>query len=289
MKAEKKLVRGLAEISPLFRDVVKTEKIKHLVSVEPPVAPELVSLEGSTNKFICVAPMVAQNDFEVQDEIDLANVLSRDFRHSYFITVNPSFDRYEKYGEFFDIPSWEKLVVNDQDYSVPASDCVTFTYFPRSKFDSLMVLKPLSEAGEKKLKGPTMAFIDGGFVKTPELKEKVLNLLDFAVLVFTPSVASMTQAYYFMRESFALNRKLRFLALIVGDGAENACDFIYERFNDIVARFVGCDVGLLGWAEGGRSYVDFSLMMGNDLRPEVATSSKFLLQRELCGTTYENL
>lgn len=283
MKIEKKLVRGLADLSPLFRETVQSGKTRKLVSVKPPSMAESELAGAPVDQFICLAPLIAENNFSVQDEIELMNVLSCDFQHSYFIAVDPSFNRYEKYSEVFPIPSWEKIVIEEASYSIPVSERMSFSYFPRPKFEAITSLKPFSETEKKKINGPLMAFLDGEFMSTPGLKEDVLNLLDFAVLVFTPSVSSIVRAYQYMREGFSLNRKLRFLTLVVGDGAEDSCEFIYEQFNHIVSKFVGCDVGLLGWIEGGRSYVDAGMMIGSDFRSEIATSSKFQLERELCG------
>ncbi len=283
MKAEKKLVRGLADLSPLFQRIVPRVEKHPAVSVQTPALANASAAGSSLDRWVCLTPMISDPEFDIADEIALAKILSHDFEKAYVISVSPSFERYQAYAGFFNIPCWEKTVISGSAYAAPESDGLIFSFLPESRFKTVASLKPSNGKMSANQPGPVLAFLDGGFMSSAGLMGDAAHLLDFGILVFQPSISGITKAYRFIRSSFSLNRKLRYLALVVGEGAEQNCEFIYEHFNDIVSRFVGCDLNLLGWAEGGRSRIEFGRILEHDERDFSQAGMKYELKKELSG------
>ena len=74
--------------------------------------------------------------------------------------------------------------------------------------------------------------------------EKVIPLLDKWILYLQPSLESLGEAYKMMKAASVLNVHLEYFLLYAGKPSDKKGDCLYERFSEIVARRLGI---LLNW------------------------------------------
>lgn len=240
MKAiEKKLTRGLKDVSPLFSDVALREKHPLLIR-----KPEIAVSEEAGPSLICAALLPVEEALDISGEIRLLSLLGRNFQETFLFSVDPSPTRYEMLSRRLPIPPWEHLAGDDSIRFFPLSGSVSFGYISESKFQEAIQLKPALNPVEFRSHGKTLALFEPSSVG---FSGASLGLMDHVVLILTPSSEHVLKAYELLRFCYARNQSIRFSILITGSHACETAELVYERFSQIVSQFVGCDVGLLGW------------------------------------------
>ena len=265
MKIEKKLMRGLTDLSPLFsdlkeenREVVRTPIApKHSFSIQKP-EPEKIEDNGVA-QLVCVSLFPAEDLLDVQYEGILLKALSATFEKICFLSVEPSYRRYEALSQSFPIPPWEWAARNESIRCYPLSGSTNFVYIPEAKFESIVELKPSLYPPEFSEQKKILTVFDSAVIegKGPE----VANFLDHGIFVTTASTEHLLRAYEMLRTCSARNRSMRFSILVVGEGAAEMSELVYERFSEIVSQFVGFDLGFLGWIEEGNTRINSDILL----------------------------
>lgn len=79
--------------------------------------------------------------------------------------------------------------------------------------------------------------------------EKVASLLDKWVLLLKPSSESLTEGYKMIKTGLALNPRLEFYITLLGKTEESKGVMIFDRFSDLVSRYLHVSLGWLGWMD----------------------------------------
>ena len=274
MKPERKLKRGLAELSPLFlKQAVPPLLRKKKVTILPP---ESVRDTPAIQKSIVFSSFVpVQCDFDFGRQLDfLDHQLNSVFEKKLFVSVGTSPGWYESVAAYIALPAWKEMLREDCIKIHEISPKTVFAFVPASKISNCSKIV-LSAHHEPRSSAFVLFDSESIFHAFPRVK--ILNLLDHVVFVLPPSGEALIEAYQKFQMCLAENRHLRFSILVNGDHAEDLCEFIFDEFSNIVSQFKGCDFSLLGWMEQGRCELNSVIFQ----ETEEDISSKLYLSQEL--------
>ena len=88
-------------------------------------------------------------------------------------------------------------------------------------------------------------FLDFEYSQAPYF-ERVIPLLDTWILYLEPSLESLSEAYKMIKAASTLNVHLEYFLLFAGKPADKKGDYLYERFSDMAARRLGVSLNWLG-------------------------------------------
>ena len=282
MKVEKKLKRGLMELSPLFTSSYQEEKQSFIIQPPQSVTTERSQATevGRLIRLVCASFLPVDETLDVVGgDLRLLNMLGKVFRMVHLLSIAPSLKRYEALSRALPIPPWEHATSGESVCFHALSSCASFAYVPESKFRDMVQLKPALWPLEFDSEEKTLALFDYNFLGNSSYDE-VLHLLDHAILVFSASSEHLMQAYDLLRFCFSHNQSMRFSILLVDQDAGTMGEFVYERFSEIVAQFVGCDLGFLGWVEKDEIRLNPELLL-DEAGSAAQTSSKIRLSEAL--------
>lgn len=267
MKTDKKLKRGLADLSKLFlqgQELPPQEQAKATLAIEPPTD---ASLDSRLPRLSCTAFLPSGDVFQVMDLIHLLDVFKTVFQEIYLLSVGPAHSGYEVLCD----PRSSPWLANGKDRSViplrSGGEGIAFGYISSDQFQDILHPKITSSsvpdfATEKK----ALVIFDSIFPSDPadgllSSAGGVFELLDHGVFVIPADLDQIMRAYELIRFCLARNQSLRCSILLVGRGAETSWEFVYEHFNTIVSQFLGCDLGFLGWTENGHMRLNSELFL----------------------------
>lgn len=225
---ERKLKRGLQDLSPLFQAPVSS------------VAPTIVSPSSSFDvQFVTVCMPEHVGDAFLANAYLASQLVRRTALHASLVSIAPGFNTFQPQSkdpfpslEFLD-PRISRLVLSHQELwglsrdgpmeneskVFPASpeeapSCLVFLEFEPSEFQSLA---------------------------------RIALLLDRVVLFVEPRVENLREAYRFIKVLWNHNPEIEFFLLFRGrSSVPQAESFLFERFSLITSRFLGLYCGWLG-------------------------------------------
>jgi len=279
MKTDRKLKRGLADLSKLFSEVpeplTKKQEVQ-AISIEPP---EDVSGENRPPYLIGATVLQSSGIFQPANLIDLADAFKAAFQETYLLTVAPQPAQYEAYVNLLHLSERENF--DDAPYIQLHSigDQMNFGCVSREQFCDIVRPRianhPLYDFdGSKK----ALAIFDSAF--SDPITSNILELVDHCILITSPDSNQLMQTYHQMRYCLSKNQFMRCSILLTGRGAGTLWELVYERFNEIVSKFLGCDLGFLGWVEHGVMQLNPELLL-EEGRNFVQLPSKIRLSKAL--------
>ena len=215
MDNPRKLVRGLKDISPLFRVVSEEVAVRHALEVQV-LGVSSPDCDGDSlllNTFF--ASQIASPD----KACSLLSVLSR----SAVVSSQSGKGMPESFGEHLKryCLYWDEL-----------RDLVSGPSLPRP--EGVLQSRDI--------------FLDFEYRHLLHF-EKIVSLLDKWVLVLKPTAESLTEGYKMMKVGRALNPQLEFYITLSGKAEGSKGEVIFERFSDFSARHLEVDLGWLGWLD----------------------------------------
>jgi len=266
MKPEKKLKRGLPDISPLFAgmplSVLDTSE-RLAPRVDEAAAPAAVL---GYPKFICSSFISFTDQFNLPDLIRLINAFQPSFDQLFYMALDPTKARYEALASIFTIPTYEE-VAKQSDIFLQTTDDVTFTYVPAAQCVELIHPQLASQTFlDCDTQRRSLGIIDGdcarSSVSSTALERELFYLLDHCILVVEAKASRLTEAYEWLRNSYAQNPNFRCSLLLVGKEAKLLWEFVYERFNALVSEFLIHDLGFLGWLDQDNMRLNVDYLLG---------------------------
>lgn len=270
MKTEKKLKRGLADLSTLFSPAAAPSGGKAPVQTPPKrgvlIQPPDIQTEGPyLPNLACATFFSAGAVFPMDEQIRLFEALRNPFEAIYFLSLLPGQDQLNE--------GLDRSRVRFQ----PFREKIVFGYMPETEFKSVIQPKRAGELVYSSEEKKVLAVLDPAFLE--HAGEHALSLLDHCIFVAPADCEQLIAAYQVMQAVVAENPAVRLSLLLSGPGASSGWEFIYERFYEIVSHFLGCDLGFLGWMERGALEVNGELLL--DDGGSAAQASAKLRLREL--------
>lgn len=252
---EKKLKRGLAELSRLFISKQALRAIQPVavsLEIEPPTQVPIASHETQgIPALICASFIRISPRFQTGDFVALLEQTRPVFSETYLFSVTPTGSRYQEFQQLFSLSEREAPV--DTLYDVGGG--ISFGCLGEAEMNELAHPELHVDNGRHVLVPSQKALVvlDSPLAFQPDrppepVDASVLDLLDHCVFVVEANLNQLTWAYQLIRFCFARNPMARASLFIVGEKAEEVCDAVYNRFSLMISRFLGFDVGFLGWA-----------------------------------------
>ena len=233
MKPEKKLKRGLAELSNCFglTEVVDQKTVKKKIEIQPP---EIVTFQKAiTNpQIVNIRFFAFGEEFNKQTFSELLSSLNQRFDDLHYLTFD------------------------DHEDSLFASNQISSVCVPSSELDRS--IEPSVKFAPVTYSEQVSAFIFDslGSKKSSRLYE----LLDHAIFVVGPETKHLMHVYHGMKQALAENPDIQCSLFVMGEEAERFCEFIYERFSQIISQFLGRGLGFAGWMEDSRISCNLELL-----------------------------
>ncbi|MBI1977829.1 MAG: hypothetical protein HYS55_03655 [Candidatus Omnitrophica bacterium] len=254
MKTEKKLKRGLADLSHLFG-----ERQRRLV-IEPP---EEFPLEAAPPNLISTAFFSGSHLLTPQELFQFVEPLRNAFHEVVLLALSPNRDRYQFLEQAFQIPPWEEITSRAEFCLHSLGERFAFGFVSPTQFQKMIHPKWTDEM---------LVDSDGsrkGIVVFDSLDTKmnfsqntpVLDLIDHCIFILKPEASELISTYELMHFYLAKSQHLRTSILFVGNGAHELAEYAYEEFNGIASRFLGYDLGFLGWLEKDQAQINAELLL----------------------------
>ncbi len=273
MKIQKKLKRGLADLSNFFassgptalppdlrsegiedkiRDkpvVMGQENRSNLLAIEPP---EFLYSEPSLKpSFITGSVLSFSPSFQVSNLIEFTEAVQFYFSGIHFVSLASQENSFE-YAIQGQSISYEKISWSQLEPLIQ----------PQMRAHCL----PPESATDK-----TLVIFDSGLYSSIDsdstFHRSLFELLDHCVFAVEPDTKQLMQVYQVIKTALSKNPSLHFSLLLAGNGAERFSEFIYERFSEMISRFLDCNLGFLGWME------NHEICINPDLLKEEANSA----------------
>lgn len=110
--------------------------------------------------------------------------------------------------------------------------------------------------------GPHFIFLDFEYYHIPYL-EKIIPVMDKWILVLPPTFEGLSEGYKMMKAVYGLNSRLEFFLIFQGYLSSKKAGYLFERFSQLAARQLGVALHWLGCAQlagtGKRRCVPLSL------------------------------
>lgn len=245
MDLEKKLTRGLKDLSPLF--CVESEE---LPARRPPEVQVLaVSSPGHDNDSLFLNTFFASQIASQDKDCSLISLLPRSapvLSGSLNHTPEPFGERLERFCLYWD------------------------------EFRDLMNA-PLPRHAGGILQSRDI-FLDFEYRHLFQF-EKTIAFLDKWVLLLEPDPESLTDGYKMMKAGLALNPQLEFYIALAGGGEGVQGEMIFERFSDLVFRHLDTHLAWLGWLDLADPSKHFSAALHAELLRYQSWNAKPALQK----------
>lgn len=278
MKTERKLKRGLVELSRLFLPAggngngensgVLTIRPYFSTAVVKPkrftiVPPEELQEPAQPEHLICASMIPLGTPFSQAEQIRLAEALQETFETFYFLFPVPA--QTESRARFHS-----------------PKEHMMFGFMSDAELREVLKPKPADHLTHSESPKRSLVLFDPGFLDHPE--ERMFSFLDHCVFVLPVDYEQLVLAYQLMQHCLARNPNLRCSLFLTGKGAKTNWDFVYERFCEIVSHFLGCDLGFLGWREGEEIRLNRDLLLeesGGAVQPFVKKRLSALLAQSV--------
>jgi len=240
---QKKLKRGLKDISPLFQGASKkTPQVAKPVDATPVI--ELANEPLGTQCLAVFSPEILGDSLLLSTF--LASKLATFQRPCSILSLNTMAAR-KQFGNEHSVQS-ESYGKHIRRLSLSWDEFESLNDQPVSR-----VTQP-----EKS----HLLFVEFEHSQLPYV-EKVIPILDKWIVLVKPSLESISEAYKMMKAAIPLNRHLEFYMLFSGSSRDPRCEMLFERFSELCARRLGIDLmwlGCLDFSQGsGKVFGDLSL------------------------------
>lgn len=229
--SEKKLKRGLHDLSPLFQgsQAVSVSETTVPAVLHPAFGVEFIAVcvpERSGDSYLANAYVASQLALRAEIRIPLVSIL-------------PGFNTLPaKRGEAF--PSIELL--SSQIFRLRLSHQELWSMSQNGTTRNGLHTKTASTLE----KGSYAVFFDFEPTQFRSLA-RIALLLDRLILFVEPQAESLQEAYRLLKVFWNYNREIEFLLLFRGQSVGHGLDeFLFERFSLIASRFLGVSMGWLG-------------------------------------------
>ena len=267
MKMDRKLKRGLADLSKLFSEPSFPEKKSegHALMIEPPEAD--LSSEPPP-QIINVSFLDAFGRFEPLRFLELTDAVKSVFQEAYLLTVASDQDRYGEFSKALSSAVAQEHGSNGgfQLYSV--NERMAFGCLPQAQLNTLIHPKEVfSSSFDIPNSEKALVVLDAVSVNPGEGLIHdcgILEILDHCVFQVSADPDHVLKTYELMRFCLLANPMLNTSILVVGPNAQKCWELVYERLNEITSQFLGCNLGFLGWVnnEQMRLYPELLLEEG---------------------------
>ena len=230
---EKKLRRGLHDVSPLFRPPAGS-----LAGATEKALPPLPTNRPTFDvQFLTVSVPDHEGDAFLANAFVASRILRETSLYASLVSLVPGLDAlHPKAREPF--PAVELLDSRISRFHLSHEELRTFIQAPAVPDTGF------TEPREKI--PPFLVFLEFEPSQSRSLSRAAL-LLDRVVLFVQPEVESLQEAYRLIKAFWALNREIEFLLLFRGGPrTEGREGFLYERFSLITSRFLGLSPVWLG-------------------------------------------
>ncbi|GEM_PF-4517117 len=242
MKTDKKLKRGLADLSAFFAEPVpvgEKQPVRSRIVIQPPESSNV-----SLNPHLITASFISFSEsFQLQNLIEFSEEIKFSFQETHFISLREEDNSVEQLTMNKEIHyqkvAWNRLVPIMQLQICPNADMAVLN----------------------KGAATALVLIDSGIYGSSETNSRVpFELLDHCVFAVEPDTKQLMRAYQIMKTALSKNPNIHYSMLLVGSGAERFSEFIYERFSDIISHFLGHSFGFLGWVENRQICLNLELL-----------------------------
>lgn len=280
MKTERKLKRGLVELSRLFlpaggngnrenSGALTVRPYFSTVAIKPKrftiVPPEETVEPAQPEHLICASMIPLGVPFSAEEQIRLAKALHGIFQTFYFLSLTPA------------QPEPAVRLHSPKEH-------IIFGFISDSELREVLKPKQADHLTHSESLKQALVLFDPGFLDNPE--DRIFTFLDHCVFVLPVDYEQLVLAYQLMQHCLTRNPNLRCSLFLTGKGANTNWDFVYERFCEIVSHFLGCDLGFLGWMEGEEIRLNRDLLLdeaGGAVQPSAKKRlSAFLAQSVAC-------
>lgn len=231
---EKRLKRGLHDISPLFRPPAMHPS----GSVEKTARAVPTGRSRFDVQFLTVSVPDHEGDAFLANAFVASRILRKTSLHASLVSLVPGPNaRHPRVRE--SSPAVEMLDSRFSRYRLSPEELWTFAHAPA-------VSDPGFASPPRENAPSFLVFLEFEPSQFRSLA-RVAPLLDRVVLFVQPQVDSLREAYRLIKVFWSLNREIEFLLLFRGGvRAEGGEGFLYERFSLITSRFLGLSPGWLG-------------------------------------------
>ncbi|MBI3999744.1 MAG: hypothetical protein HY351_03935 [Candidatus Omnitrophica bacterium] len=287
MKTDKKLKRGLADLSQLFAESSEPlTKRREVATFTIEVPQDDPSSDLGVPRLICASFLDSGNGcLEPSSLIRLLEILKISFQETFLLSIAPDEMRYDAFARLLPIPARH---VNEGGpiclHSV--ADRIAFGHISSPQFEATVQPKmALGYSCDLDFSKKALTVLDLGSTYDSRVPSSisganVLDVLDHGVFVTQPDLNQLQKTYELIKFSLNRNPMLRCSILLTGQNAGNVWELVYERFNGIVSQFLGCDLGFLGWSDAE----DFAL--NPDLLLEESKSARSLSFKSCLTQTF---
>jgi hypothetical protein len=271
MKTEKKLKRGLAELSHLFVPEKSSAAVQPIRAVSFQItSPDIASVtpmpkpvREEAPELICASFIRLSPFFRTGDFIALLEQARPVFSETCLLAVAPNENHLQEFSGLFSLP--------EQDIRTGALHDV----------GRKMSLGCLEEAEIRELTHPHPPLAQGHVFKASKKALVVLDsplayqpgqplapadgyaldVLDHCVFIVEADLSQMAQAYQLIRLCSDRNPLAHLSIFLVGPKVEANSELVYDRLSLMVSRFLGCDLGFLGWADSNEMHFNPELLL----------------------------
>lgn len=230
--SEKKLKRGLEDLSPLFRSQPES------AMTAVPTAPATMETPFEV-EFLAVCTPDQEGDAFLANAYVASQVLSQSPLRASLVSIAPGFNALPARSPA-SFPSFELLNLNLSRISVSHQEL--WSFMSRTSSGRQDRSSSTSSLGSPS----TLVFLEFEPAQFHSLA-RIALLLDRIILFVQPQAESLREAYRLIKVFWHLNREIEFSLLFRALGSSGREEeFLFERFSLIASRFLGISTGWLG-------------------------------------------
>lgn len=261
MRTDKKLKRGLADLSQLFSEGERSVPIKRRIAtvrIEPPQ--DSASDNDSPPKLICSTFLQSSEILRFSDFVGLVDGLKTAFQETYLLAVTPAETQHEDLAHVLPADFCVGFREGFDFHLRSIREKITIGYIPLKQFQSIIQPKAISEpALNGEGSGKALAVFDSTYSSV--LSSNVFELMDHCIFITSPDADQLMRTYEQVKYCLRKNQFMRYSLLLAGRGAKALWEYVYEHFNEMVSQFLGCDIGFLGWIENREMRLNPELLL----------------------------
>lgn len=244
MKTQKKLKRGLADLSNFFAEPIPAEQrsTPGRLSIAPPEildSTELLKPSLNTASIFSFSPSFSLSEFT-----RFTDAIKPTFSDIHYVKVRTG--------------------KHSVEYQIENNKGIHYKRIDRNELETL--IKPqmrLNTDQENLSNRKALAVFDSGLYASnllhSDIRLSLLELLDHCIFAMS-SDTKLPQVYEVMKMALSRNPALHYSFLLVGNNAERLSEIIYERFSEIVSHHLGHHLGFLGWMEDQKQHLNPDLL-----------------------------